>query len=436
MDPLEAHRLVLADHRFTVPLDHDAPGGERIELFAREVRAAGPAAERLPWLLFLNGGPGMAAPRPLGDEGWLREAVAHYRVLLLDQRGTGRSATVDARTLPERGGPAAQAEYLARFRADSIVRDAEAVRRTLLGDEPWSVLGQSFGGFCTVTYLSFAPDGLREAFVTGGLPGVGAGVDDVHRALYRRAAAESAAHYERYPGDRDQAERVIRYLLDHEVVLPSGRRLGVEAFQSAGNLLGSTTGSSRLHHLLEDPFTGRPDPAPAFLSALDRELSWSAGSPLYQLLIEASYADGPGATAWSGLRVREEFPEFDARAAAADGAPILFTGEPVYPWTFDGDPALRPFREVADHLAARSDWPALYDADRLRRNTAPVTAAVYRRDMHVDHDLSVATAGLVAGLQAWVSDEHRHDALRRNDAGILDRLISMRREGAGGRMGV
>ena len=31
---------VLTDHTFSVPLDHDHPGGERIEIFAREVAAA------------------------------------------------------------------------------------------------------------------------------------------------------------------------------------------------------------------------------------------------------------------------------------------------------------------------------------------------------------------------------------------------------------
>lgn len=49
-------------------------------------------------------------------------------------------------------------------RADSIVKDAEAIRkqlvpRTQAWDGKWSILGQSFGGFCCVTYLSQAPEG-------------------------------------------------------------------------------------------------------------------------------------------------------------------------------------------------------------------------------------------------------------------------------------
>ena len=106
-------------------------------------------------------------------------------MLLLDQRGTGRSSPATRQTLARLGSAKAQADYLAHFRADSIVLDAELIRRELTGGAPWSVLGQSFGGFCTVTYLSFAPHGIREAFITGGLPGLTATADDVYRRTYR-----------------------------------------------------------------------------------------------------------------------------------------------------------------------------------------------------------------------------------------------------------
>jgi hypothetical protein len=44
---------VLAGHTFSVPLDHDRPEGDRIEIFAREMAPADRASARLPWLLFL-----------------------------------------------------------------------------------------------------------------------------------------------------------------------------------------------------------------------------------------------------------------------------------------------------------------------------------------------------------------------------------------------
>ncbi|MGZ7328856.1 alpha/beta fold hydrolase, partial [Streptococcus pyogenes] len=90
------------------------------------------------------------------------------RVLLLDQRGTGLSSPVNHQTLAHLT-PAEQADYLSHFRADSIVKDAECLREAL-GIKQWAILGQSFGGFCALTYLSFFPQSLSRAFVTGGIP--------------------------------------------------------------------------------------------------------------------------------------------------------------------------------------------------------------------------------------------------------------------------
>ena len=124
---------VLTDHTFTVPLDYAQPGGDQIEVFAREVVAAGKAADRdsLPWLLYLQGGPGFGGPRPEGRESWLNRALEDYRVLLLDQRGTGRSTPATRQTLAGLSSAQAQADYLTHFRADSIVLDAELIRREL-----------------------------------------------------------------------------------------------------------------------------------------------------------------------------------------------------------------------------------------------------------------------------------------------------------------
>ena len=217
---------VLTDHLFAVPLDHARLDGEQIEVFAREVVAADRADADLPWLLFLQGGPGSGAQRPQGRDSWLDRALDDYRVLLLDQRGTGRSTPATRQTLAGLGSAKAQADYLTHFRADSIVLDAELIRRELTGGAPWSVLGQSFGGFCTVTYLSFAPYGLREAFITGGLPGLSVTADDVYRRTYRTVTDKNRAHYERYPDDVAQAALVAQYLATHDVRLLYGAAVG------------------------------------------------------------------------------------------------------------------------------------------------------------------------------------------------------------------
>ena len=118
------------------------------------------------------------------------------------------------------------------------------------------MLGQSFGGFCTMTYLSLAPEGIREAFLTGGLPGLGATADDVYRVTYPIVAERNRRHYERFPMDADRARAVARHLASHEVIMPGGARLTVPAFQSLGRMLGAASGSDTLHYLLEDAFAG------------------------------------------------------------------------------------------------------------------------------------------------------------------------------------
>jgi pimeloyl-ACP methyl ester carboxylesterase len=415
---------ILTDHVFAVPLDHGRPDGEQIEVFAREVVAADQAGADLPWLLFLQGGPGFASPRPEGRDSWLDRALDDYRVLLFDQRGTGRSTPATRQTLARLSSPQAQADYLTHFRADSIVLDAELIRRELTGGAPWSVLGQSFGGFCTVSYLSFAPYGLREAFITGGLPGLSATADDVYRHTYPTVARKNAAHYERYPDDAGQARLVAQHLSRRAVRRPDGAPLSVQAFQALGNMLGQSTGSHALHYLLEDPFAGE-ELTDAFLSALQARLSFASG-PLYALLHEAAYAQG-GATRWSAQRIRAEFAGFDPRAALDGDGCLLFTGEMIYPFMVEGDPVLRPLREAADVLAERDDWPPLYDPTRLTANEVPVVAAVYYDDMYVDRELSMRTAQAIRGLRTWVTSEYEHDGLRVSSGAVLDQLIRMAR---------
>jgi len=418
---------VLTDHHFGVPLDHGKPDGELIEVFGREVVAAGKAdrAQSLPWLVFLQGGPGMAAQRPVGRETWLDRALEDYRVLLLDQRGTGGSARITARSLTRLGPPRAQADYLAHFRADSIVLDAELIRRELCGDEPWTVLGQSFGGFCALTYLSFAPHGVAAALLAGGLAGLDNHADDVYRLTYAKTAAKNAAHYERYPMDVARARDVARHIAVRDVRLPGGALLTVEAFQAIGGMLGSSAGSHELHYLLENPFDGDGGLADAFLADVADRVGF-AKAPLYAVLHEACYAQG-AATNWAAQRVRAEFPEFDAGAALEGDAPLLFTGEMVYPWMLDLDPALTPLREAAELLAAREGWPPLYDPARLAGSEAPAAAAVYHDDMYVPALLSLRTAAHVRGLRAWVTNEWEHDGLRVSAGKVLGRLIAMNR---------
>jgi pimeloyl-ACP methyl ester carboxylesterase len=389
----------MIDHELTVPLDHANRDGEQITIFAREV--AEPEGREKPFLVFFQGGPGFEAFRPTGNPrgpGFLDRALKDFRFLLLDQRGTGRSTPVTGRE---------SADYLKHFRADSIVRDAELLREAL-GVERWSILGQSFGGFCSFAYLSIAPDSLREALVTGGTPPIGRPVDDVYSATWARMAERNRRFYARFPQDRERVLDIVARLEAEDVRLPSGDRLTARRLRTHGNKLGMAGGQEEVHYIVELPFG-----SPAFLHDAADDLG-IARNPIYAILHESCYADGD-VTDWSAARTRpaefEEHPEW-------------FTGEHILPWMFDDYGALTAARETAGELAA-VDWPRLYDEDVLRANTVPVAAAIYTEDLYVERAFSEETAALVPGMRAWVTSEYDHNGLRVDGERILDRLLDL-----------
>jgi len=252
----------------------------------------------------------------------------------------------------------------------------------------------------------------------------------VYRAAYPRVARKNAAHYARYPQDVEAVRRIAEHLSAAPAELPGGGQLTVRAFQALGLLLGSGNGSDTLHYLLEDAWvrgSAGLELSDTFLTGAQAKLSF-ADNPLYAVLHESIYGQrsvDPGPTGWAAEQVRQEFPGFDAVQALEDGTPVRFTGEMIYPWMFETDPALRPLRETADLLARRTDWPDLYAPDALAANQVPVAAAVYHDDMYVDTADSLATATAVRGLRTWVTNEWEHDGLRVSSGQVLDRLIRM-----------
>jgi pimeloyl-ACP methyl ester carboxylesterase len=392
------------EREHAVPLDHANPDGPKISVFTREV--ADPDGLDKPYLLFLQGGPGHEAARPAAPpSGWQKRALADYRLLLIDQRGTGRSTPVGA--IPG-DTTESQAAYLANFRADSIVRDAELIRQEL-GVERWSVLGQSFGGFCTLTYLSFAPDGMREAFITGGMSPIGRPVDDVYSATWQRAIQKNRAYFARYPDDRARLDDILTRLDDEDVRLPGGDRLTGRRLRQLGLKLGSSTGFEQIHHLLELPFG-----SPGFLQDAENAVRFGR-NPIYATLHEACYADG-GATRWSAERT---MPDEIA-------AERLLTGEHIFQWMWDDEVMLAPQREAA-HALAEQVWPRLYDADQLAHNDVPAAATIYVNDLYVERAFAEETAAQVRGLRPWITNEYEHNGLGADGARVLGRLIDLAR---------
>ncbi|MDQ1293970.1 MAG: hypothetical protein QG608_1853 [Actinomycetota bacterium] len=417
--------MVAGDHWIEAPLDHRDPASERLRLFAREVRSAEHAHEDQPYLLYLQGGPGSRSPRP-GDDApaWLNHLLSTHRVVLLDQRGTGLSTPQDRHTLAALPAAVA-ADRLTHFRADSIVRDAELLRRHLLGDAPWRVLGQSFGGFCAWTYLGLAPQGLDRVMVTGGIPPVGRHPDDVYRATHRALARRVEALDRARPQARRELARIARHVEKADERLPGGERLTPARLQEIGRALGGAAGVDRIGILVEDAWALPGEKlSDTFLDGV-RDIVGYSGQPLYALLHEAVYAEGGVRTGWSARRIRDELGIGTTDSGGPDGVERLeLTGEMVYPHDLTADPALAPLAEVGELLAERVWSEPLYDRQALTTNDVPVAACVYTQDMYVDPEFSLGTARVTGAVRVVRDDVHHHDGLRRDGAGVLGRLAA------------
>ncbi len=409
--------FLVRDHRVEVPVDWSAP--ERfgsIEVFARELVDPTKASEDLPLLVFLQGGPGHAGPRPLAG-GWTAGLLERFRVVLLDQRGTGRSSRVDGHAIERLGDAATAAEYLACFRGDAIVADSEHVRATVFGGRRWATLGQSYGGFLTLTYLSKHPEALTMCLVTGGLPPATATAAQVYAATYRRQVARNREFARRFPDDVETLGSIADVLADGDVVLPDGDPFTVGRLQMLGMPFGMSTGLDQLHWQLDTALDRDGSLSAGFLSVVGHQTAFDA-DPLYAALHEAIYHQGSVPGGWAAAQEQANRPAF-----AADARPLQLTGEVILPWMFDEIRALRPFRGAVDALLERTEWPLLYDLNRLASNEVPVAAVQYYDDPYVDLDLALATE--IGSSQVWITNEYLHDGLRVAGDEILPKLVDL-----------
>lgn len=451
--------LVTTLFRLRVPLDYVRPEAGAIELCARMVKSRNileSTEEALPIFVFLCGGPGTDNPsqripglnEALVAGGILSESKC--QILYLDYRGTGESTPVGVETLAKMGTPEEQAEYLSLFRQDNIVRDLEAVRKCLSfhfwKDEsrPWSIMGQSYGGWVALTYLSFCPFGLSEVFLTGGLAPIGKGPDEVYLETYKQVSKQNTEFY-KDPLNRVNVRTTLQYLASkvdagQPVYLPKGGKLTVQRFMLLGRSFGSSHGLATVAGLVED-MAEEIRSHGAFTAATLQGIEDSVkffGRPLYAALHEAIYCDGPrsGASNWAAERVGTGLAGDSGRYGWLRGGKyndtqqddvVFFAGEMIYPLHFEAFPELRPFAQVADVLARRADWPALYDEEALAANTVPVCAVGYTDDMYVSSRLGRETAAKVAGTRYFESPDLAHDAVRTDTKRVLGYFARMRK---------
>ncbi|MEN8783987.1 MAG: alpha/beta fold hydrolase [Akkermansiaceae bacterium] len=422
-EPYRIPGLELIDHSFKAPLDYEDPGGRQIDLFAREVRDLDSKSAEKPFLVFLQGGPGFRAPIPIQKTGWLKRALTEFRVLMYDTRGNGLSNPVDHQTLPLEGDAADQAEYLAHFRQDNIVRDAELIRSQMSPGIPWSTIGQSYGGWCTMTYLSLHPEGLKECFIFGGVPGLDRTAREIYEGTFPFVEERNRKYFEKFPMDKARLTKLARHLEKNEVLFPNGDRITPRMVQTLGMKFGFAHTAEEIHFLLEEAFVkagGEEIISQTFKVGLQAAVRFDT-NPIFAILHEAIYAQG-AASGWACDAVqKEKYHHF------ADYDDFLFYGEMIFPWMFDEISELRGMKEAANLLAKKSDWPPLYDPEVLRGNTVPVACAVYADDMFVNMKFSRETVEAVANMKAFYSSEYEHCGLRVGGEHLFSRLIDLNR---------
>ncbi|KAJ1809841.1 hypothetical protein LPJ77_001352 [Coemansia sp. RSA 2523] len=416
---------------FDCPLDHQQTADTRqVRVFARHIVPVGKEDQihSLPFIVYLQGGPGFECSLPSSVKGgWYATAISEgFQLLLVDQRGTGLSAPISAHTLVQHGSTAAQAEYVQHFRADSIVRDCELIRkalcrgRTSAASQKVALLGQSFGGFCITTYLSLFPNSISRALITGGVPPLLDSPDAVYHATYPRMITRNQQYYAKFPRDIARVRTIIEHLSAADVVLPDGGCLTARRFQQLGISFGRTGGFDSVHRLVLRAASDLETAGSLSVSALTEIAAAQSfdTNPLYCIMHESIYCQNGNASRWAAHRVREASfasafeHQWDRILQRSDpAAPVYFTGESVYPWMLDDYAELRRLKDVALSLAEYTGWGRLYDTDVLAANTVPVAAVSYYNDMFVDVGLSERTAQTIAGCHQWITNEFHHNGL-------------------------
>lgn len=392
----------ISEHTLEVPWDRENPSLGTLEVFARELYTD-PAA---PALAYFQGGPGNPGPRMM--MGWIPEALQHYRVLLIDERGTGRSTRVDRRT-----EEFIDAAHLSHLRPPDIAADAEALRLHL-GLDTWDLLGNSFGGICVASYLSYFPEHIGRAMLTGSVPPFGVTPDEYNTAMFELLAQRVERFYAAVPWAEARVREVCHHLDTNEETLPSGERLTAERFRFVGVALGEEGGFDKLATLLEAPFYtagGVRRLRTDFLVGVQSAVSVEA-NPMWAVVHEQIFGGLPGGPVrWSAARVAEQVDGFSLDADPRSAEKFYPLGNAFFPFHFEQDPALRPFYEPVSQLAEKDDWRPSVDADRLRRNAVPTAALLYRDDMFIPFDFATARAAEIPNLVVTTHPTYQHDGM-------------------------
>ena len=225
-----------------VPENRDRPDGRKIGIFAAVLPANTLTPKEDP-LLILAGGPGQAASFLAPFAARLTELRRTRDVVLVDQRGTGRSSPLTCQAFRPRHDDAfdtdpvprarqcaqelaAQGVDAAQYTTTAWIADLEAVR-VALGYPRWNLWGGSYGSRVAQEYLRRHPDAVRTVTLDGVAPPAMVIPLDIWRtreaaldAVFAACAA-SAACRRAHPDAAGTLARIARTLG------PDGRDLAV-----------------------------------------------------------------------------------------------------------------------------------------------------------------------------------------------------------------
>ena len=164
------------------PLDHEKPSGRTIELFVTKISSTAVAPPKHA-LTLINGGPGGSSIDLLVSFAPILQQVSqHVDIIVLDQRGTGRSTALDCENMSTDIDP--DTIDLARetkkcldslafspvnFTTSVAVRDLENLR-IAMGYEKWNIYGTSYGTRVALHYLKRYETSVRSLTLDGVLP--------------------------------------------------------------------------------------------------------------------------------------------------------------------------------------------------------------------------------------------------------------------------
>lgn len=172
--------------RLTVFENREAGQGRRIDIHFMVIRADRPRADRA--LFMFAGGPGQGSTQLAAwAEGWARPARATQDIVLVDQRGTGRSHPLDCHFDSEADPAAAFGHVfdpgrvercraqlepdadLTQYTTDLAIEDVEDIRARL-GYEKVSLCGASYGTRMAQAYVRRHPGRVSAVVLDGVVP--------------------------------------------------------------------------------------------------------------------------------------------------------------------------------------------------------------------------------------------------------------------------